>query len=96
MTLASVFLAPSTPSDLGTSQGLPCQDADAADLFFSELSGELEAAKALCSRCPLATECLEGALRREEPWGVWGGEILVNGTVVAQKRSRGRPRKNAT
>jgi WhiB family redox-sensing transcriptional regulator len=24
-------------------------------------------------------------------WGVWGGEILVDGEVVAVKRRRGRP-----
>jgi len=26
---------------------------------------------------------------------VWGGEILDRGTVIARKRPRGRPRKNA-
>jgi WhiB family redox-sensing transcriptional regulator len=37
--------------------------------------------------------CLAGALRRREPWGVWGGELLVRGVVVPRKRPRGRPRK---
>ena len=37
--------------------------------------------------------CLAGALERREPWGVWGGELFVNGKVVAQKRKRGRPPK---
>ncbi|CAM5326708.1 WhiB family transcriptional regulator [Streptomyces tanashiensis] len=31
---------------------------------------------------------------RREPWGVWGGELFVQGVVVARKRPRGRPRKN--
>ena len=39
-------------------------------------------------------ECLAAALEREEPWGVWGGEIIERGTIVARKRPRGRPRKN--
>ncbi len=34
-----------------------------------------------------------GALTRREPWGVWGGELFVNGKIVAQKRKRGRPPK---
>jgi WhiB family redox-sensing transcriptional regulator len=39
--------------------------------------------------------CLAGALQRGEPCGVWGGELLLNGTVIADKRPRGRPRKAA-
>ena len=35
---------------------------------------------------------LAGALERAEPWGVWGGELVLRGTVVANKRGRGRPR----
>ena len=38
--------------------------------------------------------CLEGALERREPWGVWGGEIFDAGHVIARKRARGRPRKD--
>ena len=39
--------------------------------------------------------CLAGALDRGEPWGVWGGELLINGVVVREKRARGRPRKSS-
>ena len=38
-------------------------------------------------------DCLDSALARREPWGVWGGELFVHGKVVAQKRKRGRPPK---
>jgi WhiB family redox-sensing transcriptional regulator len=38
--------------------------------------------------------CLDGALARQEPWGVWGGELFLKGTVIPFKRPRGRPRKN--
>ena len=44
---------------------------------------------------PIRAQCLTAALEREEPWGVWGGEIVERGCVVAQKRPRGRPRKDA-
>lgn len=65
------------------------------DLFFAEAPADVEAAKALCGDCPVRAQCLAGALSRREPWGVWGGELLVAGAVVARKRPRGRPRKDA-
>ena len=63
-------------------------------MWFAEKSAELERAKQLCVDCPIRSACLAGAVDRQEPWGVWGGEIFDHGAVVAKKRSRGRPRKN--
>ena len=37
---------------------------------------------------------LYDALERGEPWGVWGGELIDAGRVLARKRPRGRPRKH--
>lgn len=71
---------------------LPCRNGD-ADLWFAESPAELERAKSLCADCPVRDACLAGALAREEPWGVWGGEILERGRVIPRKRPRGRPRK---
>jgi WhiB family redox-sensing transcriptional regulator len=73
---------------------LPCRSRD-ADLWFAESPAELERAKVLCADCPVREACLAGALARREPWGVWGGEIFERGVVIARKRPRGRPRKNA-
>lgn len=73
--------------------GLPCQE-NPADLWFAELPADVEAAKSLCGPCPIRDACLAGALQRAEPWGVWGGQLLVHGVVVARKRPRGRPRKD--
>ena len=73
---------------------LPCWIAD-PDLWFAESPAHVEDAKALCLPCPLREACLAGALDRREPWGVWGGQLLVAGAVVARKRPRGRPRKDA-
>jgi WhiB family transcriptional regulator, redox-sensing transcriptional regulator len=75
-----------------TSQELPCRVND-PELFFAESPADVELAKSLCRTCPVRAECLAGALERREPWGVWGGELLVAGAVVARKRPRGRPPK---
>jgi len=72
---------------------LPCRRED-AELFFAESPADLELAKTLCHTCPVRTECLAGALERREPWGVWGGEIFLQGVVIPRKRPRGRPRKH--
>ena len=60
-------------------------------LFFSDENIDIARAKAICARCALSTSCLEGALEREEPWGVWGGELIENGRIVVDRRPRGRP-----
>ena len=72
---------------------LPCHVGD-PDLWFAENPADLERAKRLCADCPIRRQCLDAALEREEPWGVWGGQIFERGAVVARKRPRGRPRKN--
>ena len=74
-----------------------CRDGAASltDLFFSEDIGDIARAKSFCAECPVRTDCLDAALTRQEPWGVWGGELFVNGRVVANKRRRGRPPKVA-
>lgn len=87
--------AATTPGvDLVGSLDLPCHRAE-PDLFFAERPADLERAKVLCEPCPIREQCLAGALDRAEPWGVWGGEILDHGVVIARKRPRGRPRKVA-
>ncbi len=74
-----------------------CRTEDAAhlDLFFSEELQDIAAAKAMCAECPVMAECLEGAMARREPWGVWGGQLFRNGRVLMVKRRRGRPPKVA-
>jgi WhiB family transcriptional regulator, redox-sensing transcriptional regulator len=71
---------------------LPCRTND-PELFFAEAPADVEFAKALCRPCPIREACLAGALDRKEPWGVWGGELVVSGVVVPRKRPRGRPRR---
>jgi len=70
---------------------LPCHNAD-PDLFFSEMSEGIAAAKSLCGGCPVRSQCLDAAISREEPCGVWGGELFEDGAVIAKRRTVGRPR----
>jgi WhiB family redox-sensing transcriptional regulator len=72
-----------------------CRDGAASltPLFFSEALDDIARAKAFCAGCEVRAECLAAALTAREPWGVWGGELIVNGKVIAQKRRRGRPPK---
>ncbi|WP_037680238.1 WhiB family transcriptional regulator [Streptomyces albus] len=72
---------------------VPCRSYD-PEVFFAESPADVEYAKSLCQSCPLREACLAGAKDRREPWGVWGGELFVQGVVVPRKRPRGRPRKN--
>jgi WhiB family redox-sensing transcriptional regulator len=73
---------------------LPCR-ANNPELWFAESPQDVEFAKALCTDCPVLDLCLTGAKQRREPWGVWGGELFLQGVVIPRKRPRGRPRKNA-
>ncbi|MFM7534995.1 MAG: WhiB family transcriptional regulator [Acidimicrobiales bacterium] len=73
-----------------------CRTGDAVltELFFSDEPLDINRAKAICQRCPLAEPCLAGALARAEHSGVWGGELFANGHVLTAKRRRGRPPKH--
>jgi WhiB family transcriptional regulator, redox-sensing transcriptional regulator len=68
--------------------------ATLVDIFFSDELQDIAQAKAICAECPALVPCLEGALARREPWGVWGGQLFLNGKILASKRRRGRPPKN--
>lgn len=70
---------------------LPCHTAD-PELFFSEESVQIAIAKKMCGGCPMQKACLEGAISRGEPCGVWGGELFEGGQIIAAKRGVGRPR----
>ena len=74
----------------GSSFNLPCHTAD-PEMYFSEDELAVAEAKSLCGGCLVRTQCLEGALSRKEPAGVWGGELFEDGRVIARKRKAGRP-----
>lgn len=72
-----------------------CRDGEGSlsKVYFSDELQDIARAKSICSQCPVIVECLEGAIARHEPWGVWGGQMFVNGKILATKRRRGRPPK---
>ena len=79
-------------NDLTNSElpALPCHLAD-PEVFFAEDLATIKMAKALCGQCPMRQRCLEGALSRSEPCGVWGGELFDQGQIIQAKRLPGRP-----
>ncbi len=55
-------------------------------VFFSHDRKVIDQAKAICAGCPRRESCLEDALERREPWGVWGGELFRNGHVLTNRK----------
>jgi WhiB family redox-sensing transcriptional regulator len=84
------------PIDRLISQRARCIDPRSAytRLFFSDNPVDIGRAKAICAKCKVRELCLGRALERREPYGVWGGEFVYEGSVVTLKRGRGRPRKH--
>lgn len=85
-------VGPSSATPEAADVPLPCHRED-PELFFAESPADVELAKSVCRPCPMRESCLAAALDRREPWGVWGGELVLQGVVVARKRGPGRPRK---
>jgi WhiB family redox-sensing transcriptional regulator len=85
------IMAVGSPTALPVGLDLPCTEDP--ELFFAESPEDVETAKAMCRGCEARLACLTGALERREPWGVWGGELLMRGAILPRKRPRGRPRK---
>jgi WhiB family transcriptional regulator, redox-sensing transcriptional regulator len=75
--------------------GPRCADGNGTltPLFFSDDLVDIGRAKAICAKCMLRANCLADAIDREEPWGVWGGELVLNGRIVTSKQACGRPPK---
>jgi WhiB family transcriptional regulator, redox-sensing transcriptional regulator len=91
VSVANQFMVAGPVTTLPVGLDLPCTEDP--ELFFAESPQDVEQAKAMCRDCRARIACLTGALERREPWGVWGGELLLRGAIVPRKRPRGRPRK---
>lgn len=75
-----------------------CRDS-APDLFFpigatGLALDQIDAAKAVCVRCPVREECLEFALETNQEAGVWGGTSEDERRQI--RRRRAAERKLAT
>lgn len=76
------FTVTQFPELPGTEDGaLPCH-ADPETWFASD-SDHLSYAAAKCDRCPIKRSCLEGALQRREPIGMWGGVVFKEGRPIS-------------
>lgn len=65
------------------------------DLFFplgstGEAVDQIEAAKAVCQRCPVRHECLRFALETNQEAGVWGGTSEDERRVLRRSWRAGR------
>lgn len=57
-----------------------------SELFYPDDKCGSEAAKLVCSACPVRAECLEYALELHERWGVWGGTSEHERRRIAARR----------
>jgi WhiB family redox-sensing transcriptional regulator len=93
---ADLFAVAASTNDAGWEDLAACRaEPGAVDVFFSEELTDIVEAKRICAECPVIAPCLEGAIARAEPCGVWGGQLFSNGRILTQKRRRGRPPKVA-
>lgn len=49
---------------------------------------DVREAKAVCCRCPVATQCLEWALETEQSTGVWGGTSETERAALSRASRR--------
>lgn len=73
-----------------------CRDEDPELFFPVGNSGpallQIEAAKAVCERCPVREQCLEFALATGQDAGVWGGLSEDERRSLKRRRARARAR----
>jgi WhiB family redox-sensing transcriptional regulator len=73
-----------------------CRTED-PDLFFPKGEGgpsllTIDAAKAVCRRCPVFELCRQWALETREEYGVWGGLSEADRRAIHRRRGRGTGR----
>lgn len=66
-----------------------CRDMDPG-IFFPTTGSDVAPAKAICAACPVAAQCGEYALGRNEDHGVWGGMSERERRRVRRQRSIAR------
>ena len=69
-----------------------CAQTD-PEIFFPEGNASLKDAINICKTCPVATQCLEYAMKNTEVYGIWGGTTARQRTRL-RNLGKGRPVKN--
>jgi WhiB family redox-sensing transcriptional regulator len=78
-----------------------CRELDDRSIFFPEDFPKglvllvTREAKAVCARCPVVQACLEAALERPEPNGVWGGLDKDERKAFRRRQQRSARRRTA-
>ncbi|GLZ38450.1 hypothetical protein Acsp05_20740 [Actinokineospora sp. NBRC 105648] len=76
-----------------------CRDEDPELFFPVGTSGpailQVSEAKAVCHRCPVASNCLSWALESGQDAGVWGGMSEDERRALKRRNARTRARSNA-
>lgn len=67
------------------------------DLFFPDdetiirvKERRTKTAKALCAVCPILAQCRDGALKRAEPYGIWGGTDPAERRAIRRQQAKAR------
>mgnify|MGYP003574914923 CR=1 FL=1 len=69
-----------------------CVEVDPETFFPGEGQGrhdaraQIEAAKAVCRKCPVQVQCLQWAIDTHQHHGVWGGRFLTEPRIPHRKR----------
>lgn len=72
-----------------------CRYAD-TDMFYPASDADSGPAKAVCDSCSVQVPCLEYALGRREPEGIWGGLTFVERrSLLRRRRERERAKLSA-
>jgi len=75
--------------DLPRFDNAKCADVEDKDLFFpdnrTQEAERLHQLKAICSSCIHEKECLEYALEKQIPYGIWGGSTPADRDAVVVK-----------
>ena len=95
LALRVTFTAAEAAADLDWQAQARCQYAD-PDLWFPEKGGSPREAEAVCRSCTVRLQCLDYALRNEEPSGVWGGYNEHARRVVARRYRAGESLEDIT
>ncbi|MFF2039012.1 WhiB family transcriptional regulator [Kitasatospora sp. NPDC058170] len=85
------------PAPGGGLPGAACTGVD-PDLFFPADDDEFSERRArqICAGCPVRERCLALAIKRGEPYGIFGGLDETERRALAQRRRRAATRKNGS
>lgn len=55
------------------------------EIFYPQRGESTRPAKAICAGCEVRLDCLEDAIARREPYGVWGGKSTEERRILLRR-----------